>query len=50
MSEQEYWVCTVCGTQTLKEWADDEEPPVCENCGAMLEEPCYDSMDDSGEM
>jgi membrane protease subunit (stomatin/prohibitin family) len=37
------WECEICGHKN----EDSEE--ICEECGCLREEPCYDQMDDAGE-
>jgi len=37
------WKCEACGH------VNPDSEDICEECGCLREEPCYDQMDDAGE-
>jgi predicted amidophosphoribosyltransferase len=41
--EKEKRKCPICGNEL------NEDEDVCPCCGSLVEEPCYDQMDDEGE-
>jgi hypothetical protein len=37
------WECEICGHR------NPDDADICQECGCLREEPCYDIMDDEGE-